>query len=138
MRVTRSAATSPKLRTNELDVEVCRARARSEILRIRGDDSIAVVCQEHERRVDDIVLFRAGQELSRSTAQRCVQRVDVERVDCAREECLSWTTTEPCPADDAAVAHGNLAVSQRELQALPHRAIVSLECDQRAPLVQHR
>ena len=48
-------------RRNELDVEICSARKWSEIVRIRCDDAITIVGQQHQRRINDVVLSCAGQ-----------------------------------------------------------------------------
>lgn len=102
-------------RSNELDINVRRASEWRETPWIRGDDPIAVVGEQDERRIDYVVLSRSGQQLScRSTKDR-IKATDIQDVESPCKQCLPRTATAPRLSNNSGVAHRRLALLQREL-----------------------
>ena len=62
---------------DDIDVEPrCCGEVR-EVIRIRRQNPVAVVCEQHHRRVDDIVAPSASEQGACASSKRLVKRLDL-------------------------------------------------------------
>lgn len=101
-------------------------RQRAQVVRGRGEQLIAIDCEEHDRGVDDILHARASEQLPRPAAELEVERADLRGLKQPRDLRLARTAS-PDLADDPTMRAGSPPGQTLSLQQRHHATVTSLD-----------
>ncbi len=130
-RMQRHRSTNVASGPDDLDVAPGDSRERGNVVRIRRDNSIAVVRQEDEGRIHDITATRRAKQGTARATQRFIQRPHLGAGQDLRQSCLPRAAAAPDLSHDPAVRHRDHPRAVSRLVAAPRRSIVPLQRDQR-------
>ena len=103
---------------------------RLEIFAVGGDDVVAVVREQDERRVDRVAFGGAREQLPGGAAETLVECAYVDAPKRFGKQRLTGAATAPSLTYDTAMGNGRFTRYQARFQTTPHRAIVFFERDQ--------
>jgi len=99
----RSGKVHPCSNSDQLDMSFRRGRERFDVVRIRGNDVISVLREEHEGGVDHITASRVSEQLAGGPAERIVERPNVDAGKRLREQRLVRPPPPPRLTHDTAM-----------------------------------
>lgn len=117
-------------------MEFCRGGQRFEIVRIRGQDEVAVRCQQDECGIDYVGHPSSSEQDSRPPSQCLVEAGDVDSRQQPRKARLTPRPTSPDLSHDATVGKRRAPFQELRLDERDGRSISPLDRDERSGIEQ--
>lgn len=121
---------------DQLHVATQGRKKSVEVIKIDGDDLVAVRREQRDGGIDDIREAGGSEEPARSSPERLVKWADVDAVKRLRKSRLA-RATPPGLAEDTRVGQRHIAGQMRRLQSDPHRSFVAFKSDESAS-IEHK